>query len=98
MTCFIIVGKRLVSVNVFLVFDFLIIVSDNVFVDKPSWGRFIWFGVIPVAVFLGFRVVVIANIKVRDIFTINGYMLSWGLFANVRLAVVVGTVIIRVSP
>ncbi len=44
-------------------------ISYDMFVDEPSWGTFIWFGVIPVAVFLGFRVV---NVKVRDIVTING--------------------------
>ncbi len=58
---------------------------------------FVWFGVIPVAVFLVFRVVVITNVKFRDIVMINGFMLPWGLFSNVRLAVVAGMIIIWVS-
>ncbi len=53
-------------------------------------GMFVWFVMKPGAVFLGFRVFVIANIKVRDIVTRNRYMLPWGLFANVRVAVVAG--------
>ncbi len=63
------------------------------FIDKPSWGTFVWFGVISEAVFLGFGVVIIAMVKVRDIGTINGrpfiiFVSLWGLLANVRLAAV----------